>query len=162
MTTAQNPAAIIAELARLYPRAFFTDPSRMRPLTIGVKEMLLCEWKDAPDALGVALRYYTGGTSYLKVMIAGASRVDLQGRKAGLVTARHAKMARRRLAENDQAPSRGAAVSDVARPLAAINNPAFPAGASAMPGLSAAPAGSHRLGLADLKRAAAARRAAGI
>ena len=120
MTTAQNPAAIIAELARLYPRAFFTDPSRMRPLTIGVKEMLLCEWKDAPDALGVALRYYTGGTSYLKVMIAGASRVDLQGRKAGLVTARHAKMARRRLAEmggNDQAPSRGAAVSDVAQPF---------------------------------------------
>jgi sRNA-binding protein len=98
-TNKTETAEIIAELAELYPGAFSTDPSRVRPLAIGVKEMLLQQCKLTPKSIGDVLRRYTGSTGYLKATVEGAARVDLDGQAAGPVTMCQAEHAQRRLAK---------------------------------------------------------------
>jgi ProP effector len=98
-TNKTETAEIIAELAELYPGAFSTDPSLVRPLAIGVKEMLLQQCKLSPKSIGDALRRYTGSTGYLKATVEGAARVDLDGQAAGTVTMCQAEHAQRRLAK---------------------------------------------------------------
>jgi ProP effector len=162
-------ASVIAKLAELYPKAFSTSPSHVRPLAIGVKEALFRELETVtPRSLSGALRRYTGSVEYLKATIEGAARVDLEGRPTGTVTAQQAAYAQRRLAdlaarrmasietpqvstgENlDEAPAQSTVHSFAA---AAPQTPA-----AKPPALRGAP---QRLGLADLKRAAAARRRA--
>jgi sRNA-binding protein len=51
-TSKTKTAEIIAELAELYPGAFSTDSSLVRPLAIGLKEMLLQQCKLSPKSIG--------------------------------------------------------------------------------------------------------------
>ena len=165
-------ASIIAKLAELYPKAFSTSPSRVRPLAIGVKEALSRELETVtPRSLSDALRRYTGSVEYLKATTEGAARVDLEGRPTGTVTAQQAAYAQRRLA--DLAARRTARietpqVSTVSTGVDLDKAPAqrtvrsFAAAAPQTPAAkpSALRGAPQRLGLADLKRAAAARRRA--
>jgi sRNA-binding protein len=182
-------AEIIAELTRLYPKAFSTDPSRVRPLAIGLKDVLLQQCKRSPKHLENAMRRYTGSAGYLNATVEGAVRVDLDGQDAGVVTVHQAEYAKRRLAKMAErlaakpaAPVTNAeaampprvAVAAVARPprvpagdivrtsrVAVVNvkDKVFVRPTVSPPSLPApATNGPRRLGLADLKQAAAARR----
>jgi sRNA-binding protein len=190
MATSKTEAAeIIAELTRLYPKAFSTDPSQVRPLAVGLKDVLLQQCTRSPKHLENAMRRYTGSAGYLKATVEGAVRVDLDGQEAGVVTVYQAEYAKRRLAKmaerfaakpavpaiNEEAakPAR-VAVVDVVRPhraplsnivrpprVAVVNvkDKVFVRPTLPTPSLSAPTTnGPRRLGLADLKRAAAARR----
>jgi sRNA-binding protein len=164
-TSKSETAEIIAELSKLYPGAFTIDPSRVRPLAIGVKEVLLQRCKLSPKGVGDALRHYTGSRSYLKATVEGAVRIDLDGHPVGIVTMRQAENAQRRLAnvaERLPAKPNPATTKAVAKPQLVTkggtsNNSAMK-GTTAAPILSAPQTEPRRLGLADLKRAAAARR----
>src|SRR5260370_39212144 len=100
MATSKTEAAeIIAELASLYPKAFSTDPSRVRPLAIGVKEVLFQQSKRSPKSLEKAMRRYTSQMGYLKATSEGAARVDLDGQEIGVVTEAQAEYAKGRRAK---------------------------------------------------------------
>jgi len=190
MATSKTEAAeIIAELTRLYPKAFSTDPSQVRPLAVGLKDVLLQQCTRSPKHLENAMRRYTGSAGYLKATVEGAVRVDLDGQEAGVVTVYQAEYAKRRLAKmaerfaakpavpvtnGEVAKPPPVEVADIARPyrvpagtiarpsrVAVVNvkDKVFVRPAVATPSLSATTTnGPRRLGLADLKRAAAARR----
>src|SRR5260370_12110404 len=85
-TNKTETAEIIAELAELYPGAFSTDPSLVRPLANGVREMLLLQCKLSPKTIGDALRRYTGTTGNLKATVEAAARADRDGQPAGTGT----------------------------------------------------------------------------
>jgi len=190
MATSKTEAAeIITELTKLYPKAFSTDPSQVRPLAVGLKDVLLQQCTRPPKHLENAMRRYTGSAGYLKATVEGAVRIDLDGQDAGVVTVYQAEYAKRRLAKvaerfaakpavpatNEEAakPAR-VAVVDVVRPhrvptgnivrpsrVAVVNvkDKVFVRPAVTAPSLSAPTTnGPRRLGLADLKQAAAARR----
>jgi sRNA-binding protein len=195
MATSKTEAAeIIAELTKLYPKAFSTDPAQVRPLAIGLKDVLLQQCTRPPKHLENAMRRYTGSAGYLKATVEGAVRVDLHGQDAGTVTVYQAEYAKRRLAKmaerfvakpavpatnGEVAKPPRVAMVDVARPyrmptgnivrpsrVAVVNvkdkvfvRPALTAPSLPTPSLSAPTTnGPRRLGLADLKQAAAARR----
>jgi ProP effector len=176
MTTNQSDIAeIIAQLANLYPVAFSTDPSRVQPLAIGVKEALLRECNLSPQDIDNALRCYTRSVGYLKTIIEGAARIDLNGQAAGVVTTGQAEYAQRLLskgaakleakseAANAKANPKRALVRPLLRPLAAnetVTDRVAITGTIVALRPSPPPTGPRRLGLADLKRAAAARRTA--
>jgi sRNA-binding protein len=187
MATSKTEAAeIIAELASLYPKAFSTDPSRVRPLAIGVKEVLFQQSKRSPKSLEKAMRRYTGQVSYLKATIEGAGRVDLDGQETGIVTTGQAVYAQGRLAKMVERletkpaapiaaatarPTVGVRVPMAVRtPIAArtpvvvrydVNDRSALKHTMTAPTQSVPQTGPRRLGLADLKRAAAARRSVG-
>jgi sRNA-binding protein len=188
VTTKIQSAETIAELAKLCPAAFSTDPSLVRPLAVGVKEMLLERYSLSPEAIDGALKYYTGSTHYLNVVVEGAARVDLDGQSVGTVTMRQAEHAQRRLVKmaertaakpkpdasastvkpkSDAAPvkSRSDVAVAVRRPGRATNDPvgertaATRKSAATRTGESSQ-SGPPRLSLSDLKQAAAQRRKA--
>ena len=95
-----TPPADLAPLFERFPACFdWADP---KPLKIGISDDLL-----ASGALGAgvgvkALRRMLSGycarPRYLKTLLEGATRVDLQGRPAGAVSAEDAESARGRMA----------------------------------------------------------------
>jgi ProP effector len=156
---------VIDALVERFPRAFFADPSQTKPLAVGVKEKILQQMSTlAPKTVADALRRYAGSPDYLKATIEGAARMDLDGQAAGVVTKGQAEHAQRRLAgmaarrssQPDKAPK--ALPLPAARPQGAHKPvpPAQAAFAAAKP--TGQQSASGRLGLADLRRAAAARR----
>jgi len=155
-------AKIIDELAKSFPKAFSTDPSRIRPLAVGIKEMLFQRYRISPGRIVLALRYYTGSAAYLKAIVEGAVRVDLEGAPAGIVTTHHIEHARRRLAkitgnhsERLDAPRAGLALRAPSIVRHSVNDRS-----SVKRVVAQRQTASRPLGLADLKRAAVARRAA--
>jgi sRNA-binding protein len=194
MATSKTEAAeIIAELTKLYPNAFSADPSRVRPLAVGLKDVLLQHCTRSPKHLENAMRRYTGSAGYLNATVEGAVRVNLDGQEAGVVTVHQAEYAKRRLAKmaarlaarpavpatqvqttHAQAtrPPR-VVVAEFARPprvpaanfmrpsrvaVTNVKDKVFVRPTISAPSPSAPTSGPRRLGLADLKQAAAARR----
>jgi ProP effector len=87
-------------LSDQFPQTFsHRDP---RPLKVGIHADVLTALGDAVQALdlGFALRAYTSNTRYLGALSAGASRIDLEGKPAGTVTAEDEMVAKRRLVES--------------------------------------------------------------
>ena len=90
-------------LATRYPRAFALEKYRPhRPLKVGVAaDILAC----CPDLdrrkLGVALAAYTRRVMYLRGLVAGAARVDLDGNVCGEVSAGDAEHAAAILASRE-------------------------------------------------------------
>jgi ProP effector len=182
VTSKIQSAETIAELAKLCPAAFSTDSSLLRPLAVGVKELLLQHCNLSPESIDDALKHYTGSTGYLKVLVEGAERVGLDGKSAGTVTARQAEYAQRRLtrtAERTAAKADASAATSKADASAAKPKAKAPA-AAAKPGrvtkdgvgdkmsatrkstatrtVESSQSGPPRLSLSDLKQAAAERR----
>lgn len=90
---AERAREFVGELATRFPDCFTTDRRRVRPLAIGIQHELR-KALDADPALAEtpnwlvkqALARYTRSPAYLEAVMAGASRVDLNGNAAGEVT----------------------------------------------------------------------------
>ena len=143
---------LIEKLAALYPRCFFVYERKRKPLKIGIHEELGPEFS-------AALWHYTGNAGYLGAsVVAGTPRIDLQGNPAGEITTADADNAAKRLAlyRKWRREHQGArrALSDET-PRRAVSTDAPGARDSSPQQQSTQP---KRLGLADLKTAAQARK----
>lgn len=85
------------ELLKAYFPQCFKEVKEIQPLKIGIKQDLV-KYLSTRDEIVVAdkacmvqsLSYYVNSASYHKMMVAGASRIDLEGHPAGTVTAEEA------------------------------------------------------------------------
>jgi ProP effector len=91
--------AVINLLCDQFPEAF--SRPNPRPLKLGVHAEALAALGEAVTLadLRSALRAYTSRRRYLQSLLAGASRIDLQGNPAGVVTDDDQRDAQLRLAE---------------------------------------------------------------
>ena len=126
-TTKQDIDAALARLAEAFPQTFVLEKYRPhRPLKVGIAADIPARCPELERrVLSVALSVYTRRVMYLKGMVAGAARVDLDGNPAGEVTAGDAEYAAAKLAEilASRETKRAAAVdkgaAQVAKPAAA-------------------------------------------
>src|SRR6476469_9942506 len=99
-TTKQDIDAALARLAEAFPQTFVLEKYRPHwPLKVGIASAIparcpALEWR----VLKMALTAYTGRVMYLRGLVAGAARVDLDGNPAGEVTVRGAEYAAAKLA----------------------------------------------------------------
>jgi sRNA-binding protein len=151
-TLAGSPAnpSLVSALADLFPRAFVVERWRPhRPLKIGIDADLIATGIMTPAEVRPALRCYTSRRMYLVATAAAGFRYDLDGQPAGEMTPRAADWARRKLASMDTAAMAAAERRKVAPASSQVRfekTHVRPSG------------GVHRLGLADLRKASAARR----
>ena len=124
-----------------FPRTF--SRRGPQPLKVGVYGDVLAALGDIvrPRDLQSALRAYTSNAGYLRVLLAGACRVDLDGKPAGTVTPEDETVAKARLAEP--------------RAQAGPEAPAMRPGEE-----NQKPSAPKRLSLADLREAGRRRREA--
>src|SRR6478752_6819099 len=100
-TTKQDIDAALVRLAEAFPRTFVLEKYRPHwPLKVGIAAAIparcpALEWR----VLKMALTAYTGRVMYLRGLVAGAARIDLDGNPAGEVTARDAEYAAAKLAK---------------------------------------------------------------
>jgi len=80
----------IAELVAAFPFAFSTEPERIRPLGIGIKQRIYERCTLSHRDIGAALRCYTGRVAYLYAIVEGTARIDLDGTPNGTVAAKEA------------------------------------------------------------------------
>lgn len=100
ITKDQNNAAL-ARLAELFPKTFVAEKHQPhRPLKWGIAADIAARCPDLKRRVrSTALSVYTGRIAYLQSLVAGATRVDLDGNAAGEVTTEEAAYAAARLAE---------------------------------------------------------------
>lgn len=131
-----DPAAlaVIDLLVHRFPKAFAWHELRRRPLKVGIHDDILAAFNGTvtPAELSKALRVYVTNKIYRSRLKAGATRIDLDGNPAGVVTAEQAR--------------------------AFVDKPK-PARSPAPPSSPAPPAPTKRDGLADLRAAAQRRKA---
>ena len=132
---------LIGVLAERFPACFAVNPSYRRPLKIGIHHDIAAQLGDtiSPRVISDALRIYTSSSRYLKALVAGAERIDLNGMSAGTVTAEHAQRRDKHKAKQKQLAVAPAKPAEPPKPVAAA---------------------PRRISLADLRMAAQARRAA--
>jgi|SRR6478609_944724 sRNA-binding protein len=153
MTSSRNERDVtVAMLCARFPKAFFLYERRRVPLKIGIRNDVIAVLGDAIDRklLVRALKHYFVNLGYQLAVRAGRPRYDLDGNIAGEVTELEAESARRSAAgiRALRAPRKRP------RPQAiAPETPAPP------PPPSSPPEPPRRLGLADLRAAALARKA---
>src|SRR5262249_44611533 len=87
---------LIGVLAERFPACFAVNPKYRQPLKLNIHVDILAQLGDtiAPRDLSDGLRLYVNNGKYLKALVAGADRVDLNGMPAGTVTAEHADSAK--------------------------------------------------------------------
>ena len=126
-TKKQDTDAALADLAERYPQTFVLEKYQPhRPLKVGIAADLT---ERAPERdhrkLSVAMFAYTRRIMYLRILVVGAARVDLDGNRCGEVTAQDAEYAAAKLAKilasREAAPV--AAKGGVARPPAPALSP---------------------------------------
>lgn len=90
---AQRTREFLDQLRERYPNCFTRDPDAIRPLTVGIQHTLraaLAEdeaFKETPNwLLRQALAFYTRSGPYLRAVVEGRPRIDLDGREVGEVT----------------------------------------------------------------------------
>jgi ProP effector len=109
-TTKQDIDATLARLAEAFPQTFVLEKYRPHwPLKVGIAAAIparcpALEWR----VLKMALTAYTGRIMYLRGLVEGAARVDLDGNPAGEVTAGDAEYASAKLARITPAACRRA------------------------------------------------------
>jgi ProP effector len=128
---------LIAQLAERWPRAFFVFERRRRPLAIGIHADLLPAVDATPALLELALRRYVGNDFYLHALRPGAQRLNLDGHVVATVTEAEAAFAARVRKKRAIRKERSKQAAPTPAPTAAA---------------------PKRLGLADLKAAAQARK----
>ena len=99
-TIKQDIDATLARLAEAFPQTFVLEKYQPhRPLKVGIAADLTARCPAIERrALNAVLRSYAQRVMYLKAMVEGAARVDLDGNPAGEVTARDAEYAATKLA----------------------------------------------------------------
>ena len=149
--------ATIAELVAAFPAAFTLQPALVRPIKLGIRNDLYAQ-------SAISRRRITAALASTE----GAVRIDLAGEPAGTVTATEARHAMDGLAAHDEAVVKDTKVAS--SPRGSQTPQGAGTGRSSPP--EAASKGSNtsnrtpatdnpvqkRLSLADLKRAAAARK----
>jgi ProP effector len=82
----------IALLCERFPKCFAQYEARRRPLKVGIHHDILAKLDGAltPDELGKALQVYVLNKVYRQRLRAGATRIDLDGNPAGIVTPQQA------------------------------------------------------------------------
>ena len=145
--------AVIMRLAELCPKAIFVYEGRRRPLKIEIYEDLAAKVAGSitPDEVKLALRAYTRNPGYLRAMARGGPRIDLEGNPAGMITAEQTASAAKGVAAHW---ARKAARKAAARLACSSSETSAPAP------IPETPSGSKRLGLADLRQLAQARKRA--
>ena len=84
------------QLARNYPEVFPNPPSV--PLKVGIDRDLRARHPEVSlRTLRIVLRRHVSSPEYLKLLVAGAARIDLDGNPAGIVSADEAANAAERL-----------------------------------------------------------------
>jgi sRNA-binding protein len=150
--TPQRKIALIAKLEQTFPKTFFVFERRRQPLAIGIHKQVessLPDW--TAREVSAALSSYCWNQGYLwNSRKAGAARIGLDGAACGEVTEGEAEIARDRLAyvmkkRRERKANRRAAVQ-LTLPLPPPPPPPPP----------------KKLGLADLKAAAAQRKQAAM
>src|SRR6478736_8218713 len=98
--TKQDIDAALARRTEAFPQAFVLEKYRPhRPLKVGIAADIPARCPAVERrVLSVALRVYARRVMYLRSLVAGAARVDLDGTPAGEVTASDAEYAAARLA----------------------------------------------------------------
>ena len=164
--------AVLKLLSDQFPQTFsHRDP---RPLKLGIHADVLTALGDAvqPRDLKSALRAYTSNAGYLRALSVGESRIDLDAKPAGTVTAEDEVVAKRRLAELTKAVEPPAQVPPAAQTVpkpSAVPPAKAPPPALTEPKPSTvppapkdqkppAPSAPKRLSLADLREAGRRRR----
>jgi ProP effector len=99
-TTKQDIDAALAHLAEAFPQTFVVEKHRPHgPLKVGIAAAIPARCPEINHrVLGVVLSVYTRRVMYLQSVVAGAARVDLDGKAAGGVTAGDAEYAAAKLA----------------------------------------------------------------
>ena len=93
---------VILCLAKLWPRAFFVEESKRRPIAIGITQDLIValapairSGKISEDDVKLALKRYTGSTGYLEHCVIHENvRLGLNGETSGTVANNEATRAR--------------------------------------------------------------------
>jgi hypothetical protein len=166
MTKSYPAHDTITALADLFPNCFYVFEQRRQPLKLGIRDDVLAALNGAITLkeAAVALRIYCGNSGYLKACKEGAPRIDLNGEVAGHVSAQEADNAKQRLA---QRPRRSKASNPGRHWEPAPPDPGIKPGGIRDRALKAMGCGTRtaqtkpeprRLGLADLRVAARARR----
>jgi ProP effector len=132
MTMESNHAAL-THLAKQFPQTFVLEKYRQhRPLKVGIGADIKARCPDLTSReRSTALAAYTKRIMYLRGLVVGAARVDLDGNPAGEVTARDAEHAAAKLAEILAAREAGQATAVVAKAERRPNAPAVTAPARA-------------------------------
>ena len=94
----QQITAALDRLANTFPQTFFVYGAHRKPLKIGIANDIAATGAIPPEELRWVLRSYCGATGYFRSCKEGATRVDLAGNEAGIVTADEAEYAREKLA----------------------------------------------------------------
>lgn len=85
-------------LESVFPLCFLPRKMPKRPLKIRIdQDIRLALPELARGDMALAMADYCGGPTYLRAMIVGAERIDLNGNPAGTVTAEEAEYAAGRL-----------------------------------------------------------------
>ena len=132
-TTKQDIDAALARLAEAFPQTFVREKYRPHwPLKVGIAAAIPARCPDLEwRVLKMALTAYTGRVMYLRGLVAGATRVDLDGNPAGEVTVRDAEYAAaklaRILASREAAAVEAKGAARVTKPAAVPPSPAPPA-----------------------------------
>jgi sRNA-binding protein len=167
-----NVEATIAELAKVFPTAFTLDSSLVRPLKLGIKNDIYARSDMSHRRITTALRAYCRSADYLTACAEGAVRVDLAGERAGSVTGSEAAHAAQALALFSKRSAKRANKAVMAprgtklpvtgeQKLASLTTAVVRERSSKdKPATGFAKAGSRRLSLEDLRKAAAARKSA--
>jgi ProP effector len=155
---------VIGALTGLFPQAFTAEKWQPhRPLKIGIHLDLAASDIITPSEAQTALRSYARRRMYLAAVAAGGSRIDLDGNPAGEVTPAEATWAQKQLDQLDAAAGAEAATAAAAAQRQAKHK-ATPSPAQVSrdkPHMQPQAQDSvQRDGLAGLRAAAAARRAA--
>src|SRR6476659_11450084 len=98
--TKQDIDDALARLAKEFPQTFAPEKHRPhRPLKVGIAADIPARCPAVERrVLSVALSAYARRVMYLRGLVAGAARVDLDGNPAGEVTAKDAEYAAAKLA----------------------------------------------------------------
>jgi ProP effector len=85
-------------LATRYPLAFMPKKVWKKPLKIGIREDILARCADLEErAVQLALADYCNGSTYLRKLIAGTKRVDLDGIDCDIITPEQEEHAKEKL-----------------------------------------------------------------
>ena len=87
--------ALLLRLRAQFPNVISRlDVPHRRPLKIGIHDDIAALFPETgPQIIGQALKLYTMHTGYLRALVEGAPRVDLNGAEVGTVTAEAASLA---------------------------------------------------------------------
>lgn len=94
-------------LVERFPNAFCPKGAVKKPLKVGIRHDLIAAAPQEWAWLGAALADYCGGPLYLRSVVEGAERVDLDGNVVGIVTECEARYSAKKLERLNRGARKG-------------------------------------------------------